>query len=105
MDREDVNPILAHQPIDDPVWSMNNFADERVLEFRNGPTRLGKGTQPISRPEVRQRARLMGRSPHPATIDFAFNLPWPLPRAWRQRTHFGDVTRHEAAGTRARLSF
>jgi hypothetical protein len=40
-----------------------------------------------------------------ATTTSRFPLTRPLPRAWRQRTHLGDVARHEEAGTRARLSF
>ena len=46
MDREDVNLIHAHEPIDDPVRRMNHFANERVFKFRNGPTGLRKGGKP-----------------------------------------------------------
>ena len=42
-------------------------------------------------PVVRQRAAMMGHPPSPRHDDFAFPLTRPLPRAWRQRTRFGDV--------------
>ena len=44
MDREDVNLIITYKPVDDTVRTMNHFADQRIVEFRNGPTRLGNGT-------------------------------------------------------------
>ena len=47
MDREDVNLIDTHEPIDDTVRSMNDLANERVVEFRNRPTGLREGDQPI----------------------------------------------------------
>ena len=43
MDREDVNLIHTHEPIDDPVRWMNHLTDERVFEFRNGPTGFREG--------------------------------------------------------------
>lgn len=49
MDGEDVNLVLAHEPIDDSVRSMDDFTNERVVEFRNRPTRLRKGNQLVCR--------------------------------------------------------
>jgi hypothetical protein len=49
MDREDVNLIHTHEPIDNPVRWMNHLANERVFEFRNGPTGLREGAQPTGR--------------------------------------------------------
>jgi hypothetical protein len=49
MHREDVNLVLAHEPIDDSVGSMNNLTNQRAIEFRNGPTGLRKCEQPIRR--------------------------------------------------------
>ena len=43
MDREDVNLIHTHEPIDDSVRWMNHLANERVFEFRNGPTGFREG--------------------------------------------------------------
>ena len=43
MDREDVNLIHTHEPIDDPVRWMNHLTNERGFEFRNGPTRFREG--------------------------------------------------------------
>ncbi|MGB7220563.1 MAG: hypothetical protein WBD07_17325 [Vicinamibacterales bacterium] len=42
MDREDVNLVLTHEPIDDSVWAVNNLTNVRVVEFRNRPARLRK---------------------------------------------------------------
>lgn len=47
MDREDVNLIHTHEPIDDAVRSMHDFTHERVVEFRNRPTGFREGDQPI----------------------------------------------------------
>jgi len=44
MDREDVNLIVTYEPVDDTVRTMNHLADQRIVEFRNGPTGLGNGT-------------------------------------------------------------
>ena len=41
MHRQDVNLVGAHESIDDAVRPVNNLPDERVLEFRNCPPRLG----------------------------------------------------------------
>lgn len=49
MDREDVNLIITDQPVDDTVRTMNHFADQRIVEFRDGPTGLGERSQPIDR--------------------------------------------------------
>ena len=49
MDRENVNLIHTHEPVDDTVRSMNHLADERVFEFRNCPTGFREGGQPIGR--------------------------------------------------------
>ena len=43
MDREDVNLIHAHEPKDEPIRSMNDLTNERVVEFRNRLTGLGEG--------------------------------------------------------------
>ena len=49
MNREDVNLIHTHEPIDDTVRSMNDLANERVVEFRNQPTGLRERGQPVGR--------------------------------------------------------
>ena len=49
MDRKDVNLIHTHEPIDDAVRWMNYLTNERVVEFRNRPTGLREGGQPIGR--------------------------------------------------------
>ena len=33
MDCEDVNLIGTYEPVDDPVRTMNRFANQRILEF------------------------------------------------------------------------
>ena len=47
MDREDVNLIRTHEPVDDTGRSMNDFTNELVVEFRNRPTGVREGDQPI----------------------------------------------------------
>ena len=42
MHRQDVNLVDAHESIDEAVRPVNNFPDERVLEFRDCPPRLGE---------------------------------------------------------------
>jgi hypothetical protein len=49
MNGEDVNLIVAYEPADDTVRMMNHLADQRIVEFRNGPTGLGERDQPIGR--------------------------------------------------------
>ena len=49
MDREDVNLIVTYEPEDDTVRPMNHLADQRIVEFRNGPTGLRELDQPIGR--------------------------------------------------------
>ena len=49
MDRKDVNLIRTDEPIDDTVRWMNDLTNERVVEFRNRPTRLREGGQPTGR--------------------------------------------------------
>ena len=49
MDRENVNLIYTNEAIDDPVRWMNHLADERIFEFRNGPTRFREGGQSTGR--------------------------------------------------------
>ena len=47
MDREDMNLVGTHEPIDDPVRSMKDLTNERVVEFGNGPAGLWERDQPI----------------------------------------------------------
>ncbi len=49
MDGEDVNLIVTYKPVDDTVRTMNYLADQRIVEFRNGPTGLWERDQPIGR--------------------------------------------------------
>ena len=36
MDGQDVHLVGAHEAVDDAVRSVNNLADERIRELRNG---------------------------------------------------------------------
>ena len=47
MNREDVNLVNANEPIDDTVRTVNDLANERIVEFRNCPAGLREGDQPI----------------------------------------------------------
>ena len=49
MDRQDMNLVHAHQPIDDSVRSMDALTNNRVGEFGNRPARLRKGDQTFGR--------------------------------------------------------
>lgn len=47
MDRQDVNLVNAREPIDDSVRSMDDLANNRVIEFRNRPPRFRKRDQAV----------------------------------------------------------
>ena len=47
VDREDMDLVSAHEPIDDPVRSMNDFTNERAIEFRNRPAGFRERDQSI----------------------------------------------------------
>ena len=48
MDGQDMNLVRAYDPIDDAVWRMHDLANNRILEFRYGPTGFREVGQPIS---------------------------------------------------------
>ena len=47
VDRQDMNLLVAHDPIDDAVRPMNDLANNWILELWNGPTGFRKVGQPI----------------------------------------------------------
>jgi len=49
MNRQHVNLVDTHEPVDDAVGRMDHLANLRILEFWNRPTRLRKRCQPVRR--------------------------------------------------------
>ena len=49
MDRQHVKLVGTNEPVDDAVWRVRDLADQRILEFRNGSTRLREGNQSVRR--------------------------------------------------------
>jgi len=52
LDREDVNLVHAHEPIDEPVRTMNDLANDWTVEFRHRPTGLGQGDRRDARRKI-----------------------------------------------------
>jgi len=49
MDRQHVNFVDIHQPVDDAVWSVHDLPDQRIVEFWYCSARFRKGDQSIGR--------------------------------------------------------
>ena len=47
MDGQYVNLACANEPVDDPIRSMHNLANQRMFEFRNYPARFREGDQSL----------------------------------------------------------
>ena len=47
MDRQNVDLIRTHDPIDDAVGPVNDLSNHRIPELRNGPTGLREVDQSI----------------------------------------------------------
>jgi hypothetical protein len=47
VDGQYVNLVDTHETVDDAVRRVDNFANQRILEFGNGPTRFRELNQPI----------------------------------------------------------
>jgi len=44
---QDVNLLLAHKPVNDPVGRMDHFAHRWIRKLRDGPAGLWEVTQPL----------------------------------------------------------